>query len=236
MKLVIAFGLLAVMAQSDRPAYEVVSIKISDSGSNGMSGYIGIGRGGAISLRNVTLHFLIGMAYELPDYRIAGGPAWMEALRYHVDAKPTSSVSQSVARQMMQTLLADRFRLQVHHENKTVGGYRLAAPKGDAKMVKLSQGDPVGFRIAQPGRVEGHGTITMLTSVLRAILGAPVDDATGITDAYDMSLEWSPDEMSDDGKPSIFSALTEHLGLVLSAEKVPIDVLVIDHAEKPEAN
>jgi uncharacterized protein (TIGR03435 family) len=236
MKLVAAFAFLAVMAQADQPSYEVVSVKVSDSRSNGISGYAGIRPGGAVSLRNVTLHFLIGMAYELPDYRISGGPAWIETLRYHVDAKPSSSVSKSVARRMMQTLLADRFRLQVHHENKIVGGYRLTAPKSDAKMVKLSPNDAIGFRFMQPGRIEGHGTTAMLVNTLQAILGAPVDDATGLTGAYDMSLEWTLDETIDDGKPSIFSALNERLGLVLKGEKVPIDVLVIDHAEKPDAN
>jgi uncharacterized protein (TIGR03435 family) len=103
-------------------------------------------------------------------------------------------------------------------------------------MVKLSANDPVGFRVTRPGRIEGHGTIAMLTNSLKAMLGAPIDDATGITGAYDMSLAWSLNESSDDGKPSILSALTERLGLVLKGEKVPIDVLVIDHAEKPNAN
>jgi uncharacterized protein (TIGR03435 family) len=103
-------------------------------------------------------------------------------------------------------------------------------------MVKLSPNDPVGFRVTRPGRIEGHGTIAMLTNSLKAMLGAPIDDATGITGAYDISLVWSLTESSDEGKPSIFSAFTERLGLVLKGEKVPIDVLVIDHAEKPNAN
>ena len=136
----------------------------------------------------------------------------------------------------MQNLLADRFRLQVHHENKTVGGYRLTAPKGDTKMVKLSPNDPIGFRVVQPGRIEGQGTIAMLVKILPSLVRAPIDDATGLKGAYDMSLEWTLDETSDDGKPSIFSALSERLGLILKAERVPIDVLVIDHAEKPDAN
>jgi uncharacterized protein (TIGR03435 family) len=236
MKPLAAFVFLAVLAQADQLAYEVVSVKVSDSPSTGIGGDAFIRSGGAIALRNVTLHFLINMAYELPDYRLSGGPSWIDTLRYNVDAKPSSRVSRPVALRMMQTLLADRFGLQVHHENKTVGGYRLTAPKGDAKMVKLSPNDGIGFRLMQPGRIEGHGTMAMLATTLQGTMRAPVDDATGLKGAYDMSLEWTLDETSDDGKPSIFSALNESLGLVLKAEKVPIDVLVIDHAEKPDAN
>jgi uncharacterized protein (TIGR03435 family) len=236
MKPLAAFVFLAALAQADQPAYEVVSVKVSDSPSTAIGGDDFIHPGGTISLRNVTLHFLIGMAYELPNYRMSGGPAWIDTLRYNVDAKPSSRVSRSVAVQMMQTLLSDRFRLQVHHENKTVTGYRLTAPKGDAKMVKLSPNDPIGFRLAQPGRIEGHGTMAMLVTNIQGMVRAPVDDATGLNAAYDMSLEWTLDETSDDGKPSIFSALSERLGLVVKSEKVPIDVLVIDRAERPDAN
>ena len=231
-----AFVFVAALAPADQPAFDVVSVKVSDSPSSGIGGDDFIRPGGTISLRNVTLHFLIGMAYELPDYRLEGGHAWIDTLRYNVDAKPSSRVSRPVALQMMQNLLADRFRLQVHHENKTVGGYRLTAPKGDTKMVKLSPNDPIGFRVVQPGRIEGHGTIAMLVKILPSLVRAPIDDATGLKGAYDMSLEWTLDETSDDGKPSIFSALSERLGLILKAERVPIDVLVIDHAEKPDAN
>ena len=237
MKPLAAFVFVVALSQADRPAYEVVSVKVSDSPSTGIGGDPFIRSGGTISIRNVTLHWLVAMAYELPNYRLEGGPAWIDTLRYNVDAKPSSRVSRPVALQMMQSLLADRFRLQVHHVSKTVGGYRLTAPKGDTKMVKASPNDPIGFRVNQPGRLEGHATIDMLVKTLQPILRAPVDDATGLKGAYyDMSLEWTLDEISDDGKPSIFSALSEQFGLILKAEKVPIDVLVIDHAEKPDAN
>ena len=236
MKTAAAMVFLVCLAPAEQPAYDVVSVKLSDSPSNGMSGYIGIRPGGAISLRNITLHFLIGMAYQLQDYRIFGGPGWIDTVRYHVDAKPASSVSQEVAHQMMQKLLADRFQLQVHHENRLVDGYRLTAPKGDARMTKLSPTDTIGFRRMQPGRIEGHGNLKMLVSSLKGLLGVPVEDDTGLTANYDMLLEWTLNETADDGKPSIFAALSERLGLVLRREKVNIDVLVIDRAEKPTAN
>ena len=236
MRIVAVLPLLAVLGLADGPTFDVASIKVSESPTNGMSGYIGIREGGSISLRNVTLHFLIGMAYALPDYRISGGQGWIDTLRYHVDAKPAAPVSQEVARQMMQTLLAERFRLQVHHENKSVNGYTLMAPKGDSKMQKLTLDAPIGFHFMQPGRIQGHGNMKMLLNSLKGILGVPVEDATGLTAAYDINLEWSLNETADDGKPSLFSALGERLGLVLKRERVSIDVLVIDRAEKPTAN
>jgi len=235
MKAVVCLG-VAMLALADGPAYDVVSVKVSDSPSNAMSGYIGIRPGGAIALRNVTLQFLIGMAYQLPDYQMAGGPGWMQTLRYHVDAKPAEAVSQEVAHQMMQTLLADRFHLQVHREQRMVDGYVLTAPKGEAKMQKLAPDAPIGFRFMQPGRIEGPGSMKMLVSALKGSLGAPVQDATGLTGGYDIALEWTLNEVADDGKPSVFAALSERLGLVLKKEKVALDVLVIDRAERPEGN
>lgn len=236
MRIVAILHLLALLCLADGPGFDVASIKVSEAPTNGMSGYIGIREGGSISLRNVTLHFLVGMAYALPDYRISGGPGWIDTLRYHVDAKPAAPVSQEVARQMMQTLLADRFQLQVHHENKIVDGFILTAPKADSKMQKLAPEAPIGFRFMQPGRIQGPGNIKMLLNSLKAILGVPVEDGTGLTAAYDIDLEWGLNETTDDGKPSLFAALGERLGLVLQHERVSVDVLVIDRAGKPTAN
>src|ERR1035438_301184 len=77
MRIAAVLALVAVLGRANGPAFDVVSVKVSEVPTNGMSGYIGIREGGSIALRNVTLHFLVGMAYALPDYRISGGPRWI---------------------------------------------------------------------------------------------------------------------------------------------------------------
>lgn len=235
MRVTIVLSLFALSVLADQPAFEVASVKVSNSPSNGMSGYVGIRPGGSLSMVNVSLEFLISMAYGLESYCISGGPASILSERYNIDAKPAARVSRDVAMQMFQNLLAERFHLQVHHEIKTVDGYILMAPKGDFKMQKLGPDDAVGFRFQQPGHIQGPGTMDMLTAVLKGSLGVPVEDKTGLTGKYDVAIEWSPNE-ADDGGPSIQAALSERLGLVLKREKVSIDVLVIDHVEKPTPN
>ncbi len=227
--------LFVLCALADQPSFEVASVKVNNSPSNGMNGYVGIRAGGSLSMGNVTLEHLVSLAYGLENYRISGGPAWINVERYNIDAKPSSPVSRDVARLMFQNLLAKRFHLQAHHESKTVDGYILMAPKGDVKMQKLGADDPIGFRFQQPGHIQGPGTMDMLSLTLKGLLGVPVKDETGITGKYDLMIEWSPNE-TDDGGPSIQAALNERLGLVLKRDKVSIEVLVIDHAEKPTPN
>ena len=165
MRVTIVLSLFALSALADQPAFEVASVKPSNSPSNGMSGYVGIRPGGSLSMVNVTLEYLISLAYGLESYRISGGPASITSGRYNIDAKPAAPVSRDIAMRMFQNLLAERFHLQVHHEIKTVDGYILTAPKGDVKMRKLGPADPVGFRFQQPGHIQGPATMEMLTAV-----------------------------------------------------------------------
>lgn len=214
----IALCLFALSALADQPAFEVASVKVSNSPSNGMNGYVGIRPGGSLSMGNITLEFLISLAYGLESYRISGGPAWIASERYNINAKPAAPASRDIAMLMFQNLLAERFNLQVHHEIKTVDGYILTAPKGDFKMRKLGPADPVGFRFQQPGHIQGPGTMAMLTVVLKGSLGVPVEDQTGLTGKYEVAIEWSQNE-ADDGAPSIQAALSESLGLILKTRQ-----------------
>jgi hypothetical protein len=153
-----------------------------------------------------------------------------------LDAKPAAPVSDKEAHQMFQNLLAERFHLQVHRESKTADGYTLTAPKGGGKLHRLPPDAPVGFRIQTMGQLKGPGTMDMLGRTLKGMLGAPVDDATALDGKYEIDLEWSLNETADDGKPSVFAALSERLGLVLKRSKVPVEMLIVDHAEKATPN
>jgi len=98
---------------TDQPAFQVASIKVSDSPTEAIGGYYRIRPGGTVSMWNVTLNLLIYIAYGVEAYRVSGGPGWVAILRYNVDAQPAARVEDSEAQLMFQTLPAERFHLQV---------------------------------------------------------------------------------------------------------------------------
>jgi uncharacterized protein (TIGR03435 family) len=165
---------------------------------------------------------------------------------------------------MLQTLLADRFQLKLHREMRELPVYNLLIGRNGAKL-PLSRGndcfDPIadpkafiapatlpcgGFRNASNQMAGKKITMSHFTANLSKYLGRAVMDKTGLDGAYDISLQWTPDETqafsptgpaaADSSGPSISSAVQEQLGLRLESAKGPVEVLVIDHAEKPDAN
>jgi len=154
--------------------------------------------------------------------------------------------------QMVQQLLADRFKLAVHRETKELPAYALVVAKSGPKLTATK--DTGGGKGTSSG--DGHLTATgltmarlaqTLTQILSRELGRVVIDKTGIVGEYDLSLTWTPDDRSaaaantskdtpDLPGPSIFTALQEQLGLKLESTKAPVETLVIDHIEEPSAN
>ena len=147
----------------------------------------------------------------------------------------------------VQALLKDRFQLQLHRETRTGSIHSLAIAKGGVKSSGLSatQGPHRGINAGQ-GTMLGEAASTAdLTSKLARLLGRPVTNNTGLEGNYDFKLEWTPDlgPSAPGGEPaetsvgpSLFSALQQQLGLRLEATKGPVDVLVIDHVNKPSEN
>jgi bla regulator protein blaR1 len=206
---------------------------------------------------NFTLHGLIRVAYGVQDSQIIGGPDWLESEKYDVEAKLGASVTEELGKlsadqgnlerlSMIQGLLADRFKLALHRETREVPVYELvaagegpqlhAATPGDtyANGVKSVGGRPTGGGgISQPakGQLVGQGVriASLVRELSRELGGRIVVDKTGLTGNYDFTLQWKPDE----SHASIFSAIQEQLGLKLESQKEPVEVLVIDRAEKP---
>jgi len=229
-------ALAVLLAAADSPTFDVASIKVSTMASEAIGGTYGFRQGGSVSVRNVTLRDLMEVAYSLESYRLVGGPAWMSVQRYHVDAKPAGRVGEKEAHLMLQALLVDRFKLELHRESRTVDGYVLAVAKGGAKLPVLAADAPVGFRRMGTGEVKGPGTMKMLAVILKGQLAVPVEDQTGLTGKYEVALDYSPDGAVGDARPSIFAAVQEQLGLALKRQKVPVEVLVVDRAEKASEN
>lgn len=195
---------------------------------------------------NVSVIMLIHWAYEVPETRILGAPGWAGTTYFNIDAtadpsvdatleKLTSDAARKQKEEMVQTLLADRFKLVMHTETRELPIYKLVVARGGAKL-----GDPkhsgTTFNYGRGHiEVEGSNSLAFLAEELSKETGRNVVDKTGITGRYDLKLQWTPDDAADSG-PSLFTALEEQLGLKLQPAKGPVQVLVIDHVEMPSAN
>jgi bla regulator protein blaR1 len=223
--------------------------------------------GGGLRVAGVPLKVLIGFAYDVRDFQISGGPAWIDTDRFDINAKADSrddadnlpadpsqlSDQQRITRtertrERVRNLLADRFQLIIRRETKERQVYALVVAKGGPKLQESKEGN----RLMRMGRgmVSGQGVEPgFLASTLSGQLGRPVIDKTGLTGRYDIDLRWTPDPgqgaegpfgplpgVPDPNGPSIFTALTEQLGLRLESAKGPAEVLVIDRLEKPSDN
>jgi uncharacterized protein (TIGR03435 family) len=166
-----------------------------------------------------------------------GGPGWFDTEPFDISAKADGPASNDELRRMVQTLLAERFQLKFHRETKEQPVYALVVGKGGPKLqAAKSEGRGVGIGVR--GRLNGNGAdMKTLASVLADRLSRSVVDRTGLKGFYDFLLTWTPDEVqADDPGPSLSTAIQEQLGLKLESTKAPVEMIVIDHAEKPSNN
>ena len=217
-----------------------------------------VGPGGRLGAQNVTLRFLIGDAYGVKDFQIvADGSSWTNTDRYDVTARaPEGTANGFDIRPMVQSLLADRFKLVLHRETRELpiyelvaakGGLRVTAPKDsscvipDPKNPRPREDFPFCDNIRKGrGLIDAYGiTMPRLLPALSDVLGRVVVDKTGFKGIFDGHLEFTPDELiadADSKTPSIFTALQEQLGLRAESAKGPVEVLVVDRAERPSVN
>jgi len=246
--------------------FDVVSVKANTSEKGQMRIMT---QPGMFIANNVTLKMFIEQAYGIREDLISGGPGWVGSASFDFEGKIAPADSDAlkamnsdqakVARQqMMQHALADRFKLKVHTETKTLPVYELVLAKGGSK---LKETDPTGnyangikgpdgvarggMMQMQNGKLTGQGiNIASLINVLSRNLEHTVIDKTGLTGKYDLTLTWKPESgpggqdagASDSNAPDLFTAVQEQLGLKLVSTKGPVETLVVDSAEKPAEN
>lgn len=243
---------LKPMTNAD-PAFEVATIKPSKPETQGKG--VGV-RGRELSTLNTTLADLMEFAYGIHPRQIAGGPSWLDSERYDILGKPEGE-GQPNDRQwkiMVQKLLTERFKLAFHHEQKELSVYAITVAKTGSKMTK-SAADPnglPGLGMRALGNLSANNAnmqdfAQMLQSV---VLDRPVVDQTGLSGRFDFSLRWTPDETqftnlgikvpvppaTPDSPPDLFTALQEQLGLKIAATRAPVEMFVIDRAEKYSEN
>jgi uncharacterized protein (TIGR03435 family) len=205
---------------------------------------------------NVKVKDLVCWAYDLLGYQIAGGPDWfnsqeLRSNRYDVEAKIDQAkiggkVDLQQIKLMVQSLLADRFQLRVHREMRELPVYALVvAEKGPRlRTVKDAELGPGKELVALYGAISARSAgATDLARVLTVIADRPVLDQTGLDGKYDFELQFDQSSTGrgnqrpvDVGKPSIFTAVREQLGLRLDPQRAQMELLVVDHVEKPTDN
>jgi uncharacterized protein (TIGR03435 family) len=230
------------------PRFEVTSIRPNRSGSTASD--MGPPVGDRFIATNVYVKRLIRVAYNVQDFQIQRAPAWIETDRYDIAAK-TDLVSASLEqyRLMLQSLLTERFRLSTHRETKEMPIFALKVARSgprikdsDCPKDSSAPSNPCKTVVRTDrgaGSVKGQFVpMTELASILQSIAGHIVVDRTNLTGSYDIDLNWSPDLASSDdlSGPSLLTAIREQLGLELQSTQGPVEVLVIDHVERPSEN
>ena len=209
---------------------------------------------GLFSTAGTSLSDLIKFAYDLHPRQIIGGPSWLETEKYDVTGKPDKpgKPDGKQLKVMVQKLLADRFQITFHRDKKELSVYAITVAKSGPRLTK-NDSDPNGLPSFSVGPRElrlRNATMAEFASILQAsILERPAVDQTTLGLArYDFILKWTPDAASSqpgrteppvdnvDAPPDLFAAFQQQLGLKLESTKAPVDVLVIDHVERPSAN
>jgi uncharacterized protein (TIGR03435 family) len=203
---------------------------------------------GLLTARNATLKQLIRGAYTLENYQIWGGPGWVDSAGFDVDGKSTDSAGRDQLLLMLRALLADRFQLRFHHEKKELAGYDLVVGKGGPKFHELKPGGDSGPGKRDHMRLKDPASLA--TYLTRLSSDQPVIDKTGLTGQFDIDLDISKivqeaTQGDQTGDPTATrermfeataNAIQDELGLKLVPAKVPVEIFVIDHAEKATGN
>jgi uncharacterized protein (TIGR03435 family) len=175
-------------------AFEAASVKPAAPSTDGNVRRSFKGDAGRIDYQNVTLKGLIMRAYGVKDYQIAG-PDWLNSAGYDVVATIPHDATEAQAPLMLQTLLAERFKLTLHHETKDLPVYALVVGKNGPKLKPAEQEEGFSMRMSPKGRhIDGKSRLAGLCDFLSRTLDRPVVDMTDLKGVYDITLDWAPDD------------------------------------------
>jgi uncharacterized protein (TIGR03435 family) len=241
---IVATVLLVAAASTAQITFEVASVR-ENTQPGGPSG-LRRSPDGAVRAERMRARFLITIAYGLQPFQLVNTPAWSNDAYYDINAKPApgSATSREQMADMLQALLAERFKLAFHREVRLVDGFALVRVRPGAlgPELKVSAIDcdktPALRACAQtmgaPNALSASGApMYVLIQQLIAAVNAPVEDETGLSGTYDINLRWSNDASPTDDLPSLFTAIQEQLGLRLERRRVNAAMFVVDRLERP---
>jgi uncharacterized protein (TIGR03435 family) len=241
------------MPPDAKPKYDVVTVKPSDPNRPGKLFTI---RGRQVLTINTTVADLITFGYSLQTKQIINAPTWMDE-KFDVDGVPDieGQPNEQQMRMLIANALEQRFGLKFHTEQREMTAYVLSVAKGGPKLTvtSASENGPGNFLFGGLGKLH-TSNLSMKEfchGMQEAVMDKPVVDHTGLTGRYDFNLDWTPDQSQfasfgvhipppdpndTNAPPSLYTALQEQLGLKMETTKTNVDVMVIDHIEKPSAN
>ncbi len=211
-------------------------------------------------MHNAQVGSLIFYAYRLEaGYQLVGIPDWPDESRwFDIDARTAVPDTQDdQVRLMFQSLLADRFKLQIHRETREMPEYILTLGKGKLKLTPSGGKNPLSITIEDRRYTQAPGTcgtsswregthvvccaatLDKIAAQIRGALRSPIADRTGLAGTYNLNLLFMPEGQTPEPDqilaPTLAGALSD-TGLNLGKGKGPVEVLMIDHIERPSAN
>jgi uncharacterized protein (TIGR03435 family) len=227
-----------------KPEFEVVTIKPSDP--NVSRGTFFTIKGSHVIAANTDLDDLVSLAYGIHTKQIVNGPPWLATDRFDIDGVfgTQGRPNRDQMKLLFQKLLADRFQLAFHHEEKELGVYALTVEKSGPKFTRTDRKptDSTNFSYTNSIvlTVRNASMADFADGMAGTFMDRPVVDQTGLKDRYDFILKWTP-EGSPAGEdpsapPGLYTAIKEQLGLRLVPAKASVHVLAIDRIDKPSPN
>lgn len=251
------FAVFAVTGAAQQPEFDVATLKPwTPPEGDRININLGTALHGKVTLTNATLSDCIKFAYSLSSDAQLSGPDWIRAgpERFDIVAQAPPDTPRERLFLMLQKLLADRLNLRMHREERQLSFVALVVAKGGAKLHEVDPETPTPFSPSSPGHIQSpRMSMTTLAKLLARFQRETVLDMTGLSGFYEVHLEYAPESIrpilgggdaagrvreldSPDG-PSIYTALQKQLGLKLEGRKGPVDVLVVDSADRvPAAN
>jgi uncharacterized protein (TIGR03435 family) len=238
-----------IPAFSQPPSFEVADVKVNKSGEARMA--VAMQPGGKLIMHNVPMKVMLMFAYHVRGDALTGGPAWLESDRFDIVAKAAERASPDDTRRMLQTLLAERFNLVVHTDQKVMQAYALTVAKAGPKLQPAEEGllseqgcRPTEGRSGEKHIACKHTTMALLADSLQEMaprdFPVPIVDQTALAGSYNFKLDWTPTAKAADAAPptdmpvgpTIFDAVESQLGLKLENRKLPLPVIVIDRVTR----
>jgi uncharacterized protein (TIGR03435 family) len=237
---------LPLMGADAKPSFGVAIIRPSNPDARSMRF---LARGRRYTTTNTSLRDLLLEAYELHPRQLTGLQGWMETDKWDVSGLPDLDglPSWEQWKAMLRRLLGERFQLKFHTEQKELSVYELTSLKpaaAAASKLSPSEGNADGvphlnFRGAGHLLAQNSNMKDLAEMMQQHMVDRPVVDQTAILGRFDFRLDWAPDDAPADlteASPALFQAIQDQLGLRLTAKHEQVNVMVIDHAEKPSAN
>jgi len=236
-----------MLAQQSAPTYRFATIRASED-AEAKGGYNFVP--GKLTLENQTLEDCVRIAYGMEVVRSPSAPKWTATQKFDIEVEAARSVDDKEMKGMLRSLLEHRFKLVAHRESKMVPGYALVVSKNG---LKIHESEPGPGRIStRLGFMNGQAaSMANLAQALSVVSKMPVIDKTALPGVFNFILEWRPDVVEPGALtaeeeeptvlpnmprgPSLVEAVEEQLGLKLQSLKAPLELLVIEQAERPGA-